>query len=62
MAMVGERDIYMANGLNMLSNMKCTVAVMGLAHVDGVERYLKEVGWTPDLVPCKSLVSVPTLV
>ena len=60
MAMVGERDVYMANGLNQLSNIKCTVAVMGLAHVDGVERCLKEEGWTPAPVACKS--AAPALV
>lgn len=52
-AMVGERDEYMANGINQLSTMKRTVAVMGLAHVDGVERYLREAGWTAVPTQCK---------
>ena len=52
MAMVGERDIFMAEGLDKLSTMKCTVAVMGLAHVDGVERTLGQFGWKNDLDNC----------
>jgi pheromone shutdown protein TraB len=44
-AMVGERDIYMANGLDRLNQFDSIVAVMGVAHVDGVERTLKERGW-----------------
>jgi len=52
-AMVGERDEYMANGINQLSTMKRTVAVMGLAHVDGVERYLQDAGWTAVPTQCK---------
>jgi Uncharacterized homolog of PrgY (pheromone shutdown protein) len=44
-AMVGERDVYMANGLDRLNQFDSIVAVMGVAHVDGVERTLKERGW-----------------
>lgn len=44
-AMVAERDEYMAGGLDELSA-KTTVAVMGMAHVDGVEATLKSRGWT----------------
>ena len=44
-AMVGERDAYMANGLNQLNSYPTTVAVMGIAHVDGVERNLRDMGW-----------------
>jgi len=44
-AMIGERDSYMAGGLNRMNQFETTVAVMGMAHVDGVERNLKEDGW-----------------
>jgi pheromone shutdown protein TraB len=30
-----------------------TVAVMGMAHVDGVERYLLSRGWEMRSYPCK---------
>jgi hypothetical protein len=45
MAMVGERDAYMADGLNRLEPFNTIVAVVGLAHVDGIERYLSNYGW-----------------
>lgn len=45
MAMVGERDAYMADGLNRLEPFHTIVAVVGLAHVDGIERYLSTYGW-----------------
>jgi len=45
-AMVAERDEYMAKGLNKIDMFPSTVAVMGIAHVDGVERYLGGNGWT----------------
>ena len=45
MAMVGERDLYMANGLDKLNSFDSIVAVMGIAHVDGVETILKARGW-----------------
>ena len=44
-AMVGERDAYMANGLNKLDPFPSIVAVMGIAHVDGVEQNLQSMGW-----------------
>jgi len=46
MAMVGERDAYMANGLNRLEKFDNIVAVVGLAHVDGIEMNLSKFGWT----------------
>ena len=56
-AMVAERDLYMAKGLdelndNLKSDAKDTVAVMGMAHVDGVERYLLSQGWTEKRYSC----------
>ena len=52
-AMVGERDAYMARGLATLDQFNTMVAVMGIAHVDGVESNLKERGWVPVSVPCQ---------
>ena len=52
-AMVAERDAYMANGLDKLNMFPVIVAVMGIAHVDGVENYLKNKGWTPVKLTCK---------
>jgi TraB/PrgY/gumN family len=43
--MLTERDAYMAAGLDTLSQFDCIVAVMGIAHQDGVERNLRERGW-----------------
>jgi hypothetical protein len=43
--MLTERDTYMAAGLNTLNQFHSIVAVMGIAHVDGVERNLKNEGW-----------------
>lgn len=51
-AMVGERDEYMASGLDKLNQFESTVAVMGIAHVDGVERYLKANGWVEVPASC----------
>ena len=58
-AMVAERDVYMARGLDELGNnvktsVDTTVAVMGMAHVDGVERYLAANGWNEMSYPCLS--------
>lgn len=58
-AMVAERDVYMARGLDELGNnvktsVDTTVAVMGMAHVDGVERYLASNGWSEMSYPCLS--------
>jgi hypothetical protein len=44
-ALVSERDAYMAAGLNGLDELETIVAVMGIAHVDGVEQNLKLNGW-----------------
>lgn len=52
-AMVGERDAYMARGLATLDQFGTMVAVMGIAHVDGVEADLKERGWKPVSIPCQ---------
>ncbi|KAL7466758.1 hypothetical protein ACHAXS_007040 [Conticribra weissflogii] len=59
-AMVAERDVYMARGLDELDvslggngkSVDTTVAVMGMAHVDGVEKYLAEKGWREMRYPC----------
>mmetsp|Transcript_31928 Transcript_31928/g.36896 ORF Transcript_31928/g.36896 Transcript_31928/m.36896 type:complete len:81 (-) Transcript_31928:57-299(-) len=52
-AMVAERDEYMARGLNELPNKYLTtVAVMGLAHIDGVEQNLMASGWTQAIPMC----------
>mmetsp|Transcript_7174 Transcript_7174/g.10553 ORF Transcript_7174/g.10553 Transcript_7174/m.10553 type:complete len:395 (+) Transcript_7174:61-1245(+) len=58
-AMVAERDVYMARGLDELgmnvksgSSVETTVAVMGMAHVDGVENYLATNGWKDMSYPC----------
>ena len=52
-AMVAERDVYMANGIDKLDQFEKMVAVVGIAHVDGIERNLKERGWTPVSIPCQ---------
>ena len=51
-ALVAERDEYMANGLDKLSIFPTIVAVMGIAHVDGVEMVLKSRGWMPVPLTC----------
>jgi hypothetical protein len=57
-AMVAERDVYMARGLDELGmnvkngSVETTVAVMGMAHVDGVETYLATNGWKDMSYPC----------
>jgi pheromone shutdown protein TraB len=43
--MLTERDAYMSAGLNTLNEYHSIVAVMGIAHVDGVERNLTNEGW-----------------
>jgi pheromone shutdown protein TraB len=50
-ALVEERDIYMANGLNSLDQFSNIVAVMGIAHMEGVENTLQSLGW--EQVPLK---------
>ena len=47
-ALVGERDAYMAAGLNGLNELETIVAVVGIAHVDGIERNLEMNGWKPN--------------
>lgn len=60
-AMVAERDEYMGRGLDELGmnltggNTRNTVAVVGMAHVDGIERYLSARGWTEIIYPCQSI-------
>mmetsp|Transcript_3205 Transcript_3205/g.7012 ORF Transcript_3205/g.7012 Transcript_3205/m.7012 type:complete len:129 (-) Transcript_3205:1369-1755(-) len=44
-AMLDERDTYMAEGLDILTDKNVITAVMGIAHVDGVERNLQAKGW-----------------
>ena len=51
-ALVAERDEFMADGLDKLNQFQLIVAVMGIAHVDGVENVLRERGWTPVTIPC----------
>jgi pheromone shutdown protein TraB len=51
-ALVGERDAYMAAGLNGLNEIETIVAVVGIAHVDGIERNLKMNGWQPANLRC----------
>lgn len=54
-AMVRERDMYMADGLDSLNQFESIVAVMGVAHVDGVERNLKEKGWDEVKYKCNAV-------
>ena len=51
-AMVAERDLFMANGLDGLDQFESIVAVMGIAHVDGVETELKRRGWVETKSSC----------
>ena len=44
-AMVAERDLFMGTGLDGLDQFESIVAVMGIAHIDGVENTLKSKGW-----------------
>ena len=44
-ALVSERDIYMATGLNGLNELETIVAVVGIAHADGIETTLQQNGW-----------------
>jgi hypothetical protein len=50
--MLAERDVYMAGGLDTLGQFQTIVAVMGMAHVDGVERNLKDMGWKSVTLKC----------
>jgi pheromone shutdown protein TraB len=51
-ALVSERDAYMAAGLNGLDELETIVAVVGVAHVDGIERSLSGNGWKAVLPKC----------
>jgi len=44
-ALVSERDVYMATGLNGLNELETIVAVVGIAHADGIESTLQNNGW-----------------
>ena len=44
--MLTERDAYMAEFLDIFNQFQCIVAVMGMAHMDGVESILREREWT----------------
>ncbi|KAL3786739.1 hypothetical protein HJC23_005302 [Cyclotella cryptica] len=65
-ALVGERDVFMARGMNALfssplytvlpselgkGSLDTIVAVIGLGHVDGVGRELRALGWSPFTPP-----------
>lgn len=50
--MLTERDAYMARGIDTLNEFEVMVAVMGLAHQDGVEANLKERGWRQVRLSC----------
>lgn len=51
-ALVSERDAYMAAGLNGLDEIETIVAVVGIAHVDGIEQNLSANGWKPANLSC----------
>ena len=44
-ALIAERDAYMGRALLSRTDMRSGVAVVGLAHVDGIERNLVSAGW-----------------
>lgn len=54
-ALVEERDIYMAQGLDSLNQFPTTVAVMGIAHMEGVEETLQRLGWQQAPVKCPKI-------
>lgn len=51
-ALVEERDIYMGQGLDSLNQFQTTVAVMGIAHMEGVEDTLQRLGWRQVPMKC----------
>jgi pheromone shutdown protein TraB len=51
-ALVEERDVYMATGLNSLNQFSSIVAVMGIAHMEGVENTLASFGWQQVPLKC----------
>eukprot|EP00535_Pseudo-nitzschia_heimii_P006149 CAMPEP_0197185054 /NCGR_PEP_ID=MMETSP1423-20130617/11114_1 /TAXON_ID=476441 /ORGANISM="Pseudo-nitzschia heimii, Strain UNC1101" /LENGTH=429 /DNA_ID=CAMNT_0042636017 /DNA_START=79 /DNA_END=1368 /DNA_ORIENTATION=+ len=51
-ALVSERDVYMATGLNGLNELETIVAVVGIAHADGIETTLQQNGWKAAIPAC----------
>jgi len=51
-ALVSERDTYMATGLNGLNELESIVAVVGIAHADGIENSLQMNGWEANNLSC----------
>jgi len=51
-ALVEERDIYMGRGIDSLNQFQSTVAVMGIAHMEGVEDTLQQLGWQQVPMKC----------
>lgn len=51
-ALVEERDIYMGRGLDSLNQFQTIVAVMGIAHMEGVEGTLQQLGWQQVPLKC----------
>ncbi|CAJ1949781.1 unnamed protein product [Cylindrotheca closterium] len=54
-ALLTERDAYMAAGLNGLDEIESIVAVVGIAHVDGIEQSLAMNGWKPASLRCPAI-------
>ena len=52
-ALVSERDVYMATGLNGLNELETIVAVVGIAHADGIETTLQQNGWKAAIPACR---------
>lgn len=53
--MLTERDAYMAACIDTHNQFECIVAVMGIAHQDGVEQNLRDRGWSQVRVPCPKI-------
>ena len=51
-ALYTERETYMAAGIDTLNQYKSMVAVMGIAHLDGVEQNLRDRGWKQVQLQC----------
>jgi pheromone shutdown protein TraB len=51
-ALVGERDRYMANNIDRLSQFQSVVAVMGAGHLEGVCDNLLQLGWSKSAKLC----------
>lgn len=56
--MLTERDAYMAAGLDTLNQFNSIVAVMGIAHQDGVEQNLRERGWKLVPLTCPKVAEI----